>query len=114
MSTTGWPLKAIAAAMLPATVDLPSPGLGEVTTITFGGLSTSMKIRLVRILRKASDAPACRCADSLESTASWARSPFSRCRMLVTGTVPTTGTSNFCSTSSPLRSRRSSVWRTIA
>ena len=39
---TVWPERAIAAARLAATVDLPSPCLGLVTTIARGGLSTSM------------------------------------------------------------------------
>jgi hypothetical protein len=40
---------------LHATVDLPSPGSGLVTTIVFGGWSTSMNWRLVRSARNASE-----------------------------------------------------------
>ena len=40
--------------MLQADVDLPSPGIGDVTTIERGGLSTSANRRLVRSVRKAS------------------------------------------------------------
>ena len=53
---TGWPPTARAAARLAAMVDLPSPCCGLVTTMTRGGLSTSMKARLVRSLRNASAA----------------------------------------------------------
>ena len=51
-----------AAARFIATVDLPSPGSGLVTTITRGGLSMSMNCRLVRSLRN----------DSAECTGSFA------------------------------------------
>ena len=41
-SSVGWPARAMTRARFAATVDLPSPGAEEVTTIERGGLSTSM------------------------------------------------------------------------
>ena len=49
------PAAASVSARLHATVDLPSPGSGLVTTIVFGGWSTSMNCRLVRSARNASE-----------------------------------------------------------
>ena len=56
MITTGRSDAASATARLAATVDLPSPGSGLVTTIVCGGSSMSMNCRLVRSLRIASPA----------------------------------------------------------
>ena len=54
ISVTGCPPIAMAAARFAAIVDLPSDCFGLVTTMMRGGLSTSMKARLVRSLRNAS------------------------------------------------------------
>jgi len=54
MRRVGCPVGAIVATRLDATFDLPSPSLGLVTTITRGGSSTFMYLRLVRKRRIAS------------------------------------------------------------
>ena len=103
-----------AAARFAATVDLPSPGSGLVTTMTRGGLSMSMNCRLVRSLRNASP----ECTGSLvfrgpmTTSGTWA--PFLRLIAGLAGMVAATVTPNSRSMSSARRSLRSSWLRRTA
>ena len=113
MRVTGWPPIAIAAARFAAMVDLPSDCFGLVTTMTRGGLSTSMKARLVRSLRKAS------ATAGAAARAGGRHGQGERLAVLLAHVgrlrhEPDDGHAELLSTSSDERSRRSSWWRTSA
>ena len=112
--TTVVPAAASVRARLHAIVDLPSPGSGLVTTIVFGGWSTSMNWRLVRRARSASETAKVPLLPVLIRTSAESTSRVSSSSAGTIGMVPTTATPVCCSTSSAARIRRSDTVRIIA